>query len=101
MTIQIKDLYDHRNQPINVGDLVAYPAPVVITSKSTGTFGELLIQAKPSYLKFSRVRSIVGDDYGGFAEAGRRIVVTFEDGHTVEGDSENGGFNILKLSSFA
>jgi len=94
--IPIHDIFDARHQRICVGDYVSYCTEATIGTGSGGMLPHSFT-IRGGEQRFSRVVKIEGDDYGGFAECGRKIYVTLKDGHKVWGDSENGGWNLLKL----
>ncbi len=97
--IQVEAIFDYRLQTIRVGDTVGYADDPVL--KAIPGASALSIQAAPSVLRHSVVKSIVGADFPGFCEMGRQITITLLDGHVETGDSENGGWNLLKLSEDA
>jgi hypothetical protein len=79
--IQIVGFYDHRGMKVVVGDMVAYPGAITMKGKGETSEGTMVINAKSERLRFSRVKSITGGDYGGFADAGHVITITLEVGH--------------------
>lgn len=98
MTIVIESIPDPRGHDIKVGDMVVYAGPPVHHRAYEDEDGQLVNITRRGDLRFSKVKSILGDDYGGWAEAGRKIYVELEDGHKTWGDSENGGYGIMRLS---
>ena len=98
--ITISEVYDTRNQKIVVGDIVAYPGPADVSVHLAEDEDCKILRIK-QHLKSSRVARIDGGDFGGFGDCGRTIWITLEDGHIETGDSEHGGWNLLKLAEVA